>query len=129
MIVMYSLIIGILIVSTQFLKLQLQNNEVQFELVIGIIALLFLLVGIFVSKRSILKPAMENVNVDELSSRENEILNLIIAGKSNKEIASDLFISLPTVKTHVSNIYKKMGVQSRSQAILKATKLQIHTKV
>jgi len=51
-----------------------------------------------------------------LSDREREILQLVSQGKSNKQIAADLFISVNTVKVHVSNIYQKIGVSSRTEA-------------
>ncbi len=60
---------------------------------------------------------MEN---NSLSDREREILQLVSQGKSNKEIASDLFISVNTVKVHVSNVYEKIGVASRTEATLYA---------
>ncbi len=50
-----------------------------------------------------------------LSEREKQIALLLGAGKTYKEIGEDLFISLPTVKTHASNIYKKCGVKSRAE--------------
>jgi DNA-binding CsgD family transcriptional regulator/streptogramin lyase len=52
-----------------------------------------------------------------ISPREHEILNLIMKGKSNKEIEDALFISMPTVKTHISNIYKKFAVKNRLEMI------------
>jgi DNA-binding NarL/FixJ family response regulator len=52
-----------------------------------------------------------------ISPREQEILNLIMKGKNNKEIEDALFISMPTVKTHVSNIYKKFAVKNRLELI------------
>lgn len=52
-----------------------------------------------------------------ISPREHEILNLIMKGKSNKEIENALFISMPTVKTHISNIYKKFAVKNRLELI------------
>jgi DNA-binding CsgD family transcriptional regulator/streptogramin lyase len=52
-----------------------------------------------------------------ISAREQEILNLIMKGKSNKEIEDALFISMPTVKTHISNIYKKFAVKNRLKLI------------
>lgn len=52
-----------------------------------------------------------------LSKREMEIADLIVAGKSNEEIENELFISLATVKKHISNIFLKMDINSRSQLI------------
>ncbi len=59
---------------------------------------------------------------DDLTNRENEILLLIAEGKSNQEIADELFITLKTVKTHVSNILSKLDVQDRTQAAIYAFK-------
>jgi DNA-binding NarL/FixJ family response regulator len=56
----------------------------------------------------------------ELTERENEILGLIALGVSNHEIAEQLHISLKTVRNHVSNIYNKMQVTVRVQAVLRA---------
>ena len=56
----------------------------------------------------------------ELTERENEILALIAQGISNHEIAQQLNISLKTVRNHVSNIYNKMQVTDRVQAVLRA---------
>lgn len=57
---------------------------------------------------------------DALTERENDVLKLLARGKANKEIARDLIIGEKTVKTHVSNILLKLGVQSRTQAALYA---------
>jgi two-component system, NarL family, response regulator LiaR len=57
---------------------------------------------------------------DALTERENDVLKLLAQGKANKEIARDLIIGEKTVKTHVSNILLKLGVQSRTQAALYA---------
>ena len=62
-----------------------------------------------------------------LSEREREILKLVSQGKSNKEIALDLFISVNTVKVHVSNIYEKIGVSSRTEATLFAIENGIYS--
>ncbi|TLG80231.1 response regulator transcription factor [Vagococcus zengguangii] len=59
---------------------------------------------------------------DELTNRESEILLLISEGKSNQEIADELFITLKTVKTHVSNILSKLEVEDRTQAAIYAFK-------
>ena len=55
--------------------------------------------------------------LDPLTSREQEVLQLILSGKSNREIAEALFISVNTVKTHTSNIFSKYDVGSRAELI------------
>ncbi|MGX4686517.1 response regulator [Vagococcus sp. JNUCC 83] len=59
---------------------------------------------------------------EDLTNREKEILLLISEGKSNQEIADELFITLKTVKTHVSNILSKLDVDDRTQAAIYAFK-------
>ena len=56
----------------------------------------------------------------DLSEREREILGLLVKGKSYKAIASDCFISIDTVSTHVRHIYEKLHVHSKSEAVAKA---------
>jgi DNA-binding NarL/FixJ family response regulator len=58
-----------------------------------------------------------------LTDRETEVLRLLAAGRANKEIARALSIGEQTVKTHVSNILSKLGVQSRTQAALYAAQI------
>ena len=73
----------------------------------------------FVALRRMAEPP----NLDELcakhqvSKREQEVLRLIIQGKSNREIENKLFISIPTVKRHLTNLFEKFGVHSRLQLI------------
>src|SRR5258708_27294156 len=69
---------------------------------------------------AILMRKMLEPEVDQLSPREMDVLQLIAAGKTNKGIANALFIGEKTVKTHVSNIIAKLGVESRTQAALVA---------
>jgi LuxR family maltose regulon positive regulatory protein len=61
--------------------------------------------------------------IEPLSLRELEVLKLIEAGYSNQQIAAKLVISIPTVKRHISNIYAKLGVESRTQAISRGREL------
>lgn len=65
------------------------------------------------------KPEMEG---GELSAREKEILFMLTSGATNRDIADKLFVSLNTVKSHIYNIYKKIGVPNRLQASLWAAK-------
>ena len=59
----------------------------------------------------------ENIN---LSEREKEILTLLVKGKSYKMIAAECFISIDTVNSHIKNIYEKLHVHSKSEAVVKA---------
>ncbi|MBK5484587.1 response regulator transcription factor [Peribacillus sp. TH16] len=59
---------------------------------------------------------------EQLTNREMEILLLMTQGKTNQEIADDLFIALKTAKVHVSNILSKLAVQDRTQAVIYAFK-------
>jgi DNA-binding NarL/FixJ family response regulator len=57
---------------------------------------------------------------DDLSARELEVLRLLVAGASNKAIAAKLSLSENTIKTHISRIFDKLGVQSRAEAVAAA---------
>ncbi len=72
------------------------------------------------TRRSQAQPLLE-----PLSERELEVLQLIAEGLSNREIAQQLVLSLPTVKWHSSNIYGKLGVKNRTTAVAKARELAI----
>ncbi|WP_305070345.1 MULTISPECIES: response regulator transcription factor [unclassified Flagellimonas] len=82
---------------------------------------LFVLVLVlgFVTLR--VKRKKQTVVVPDLSKQETTIQNLILQGKSNKEIANELFISLSTVKTHITNIYNKLNVANRQELLQKST--------
>lgn len=58
----------------------------------------------------------------KLTDRESEILHLLSQGYSNKEIAERIFLSVPTVRTHLSHVYEKLHVRSRTEAIVKFLK-------
>ncbi|MDB5036461.1 MAG: ATP-dependent transcriptional regulator [Chlorobi bacterium] len=60
-----------------------------------------------------------------LSDREIEVLKLIANGKSNASIGDALYISLSTVKTHINNLYSKLGVESRTQALVRAKEINL----
>jgi len=70
------------------------------------------------------QPSMQLLS-EPLTAREVEVLKLIQAGCSNQDIADQLFISIPTVKRHISNIYAKLGVKSRTQALAIGKELKI----
>ncbi|NJK99532.1 MAG: response regulator transcription factor [Spirulinaceae cyanobacterium SM2_1_0] len=59
----------------------------------------------------------------QLTEREQEVLNLLVEGKSNVQIAEQLYVTVATVKAHLTSIFEKLGVKSRTQTIVKALKL------
>ena len=63
----------------------------------------------------------ENCEMKKLSEREKEILNLLSQGLRYKEIADKLFLSTETVRTHIRNIYEKLQVNSRTEALNKTS--------
>jgi ATP/maltotriose-dependent transcriptional regulator MalT len=62
---------------------------------------------------------------EPLSAREQEVLKLIAAGLTNREIAAALVISSETVKKHTGSIYGKLGVRGRTEAVVKARSLDV----
>jgi len=81
--------------------------------------------GTHVSERAASRLAERAMAGGGLSPREIEVLKLVAAGKSNKEIAALLFVSEGTVKTHVLNIHQKLGVTDRTEAVVVAIKRRI----
>ncbi|MBL7826592.1 MAG: response regulator transcription factor [Saprospiraceae bacterium] len=69
------------------------------------------------------KPAPASAEIASLTAREKEILDLLAKGYLYKEIAATLFISIETVKRHIHNIYEKLHVQTRTEALNKVFKL------
>jgi DNA-binding NarL/FixJ family response regulator len=74
------------------------------------------LIGFF----SVSRPSVQSRLFPELTERESEVLTLIAQGRTNEEIAEQLVLSLKTVRNHVSNIFSKLQVADRAQAILRA---------
>ena len=102
------------------------------EFYVVCIAVMFVALGIWVGHR--LTPSARSARfvtntaaLDSLgiSTREAEVLTLIAAGHSNKVIARQLAISPNTVKTHISHVFEKLEVASRTQAIDRARSLDI----
>jgi DNA-binding NarL/FixJ family response regulator len=67
-------------------------------------------------------PASDRRDRPTLTSREREVLSLIVEGKENNEIAAELVISLETVKTHVSTVFEKLKAENRVQAAVEAVR-------
>jgi two-component system, NarL family, response regulator LiaR len=71
------------------------------------------------------RPALPEEARAELTEREREVLSLIAQGKDNAQIADELFVSVQTVKNHVSNILAKLEVQNRVQAAVQAVQRRL----
>nr|WP_299169285.1 LuxR C-terminal-related transcriptional regulator [uncultured Allomuricauda sp.] len=83
----------------------------------GLFFMVFIL-GVLALK---MKRRQHRLAISELSKQERTVRGLILQGKSNKEIANELFISLSTVKTHITSIYSKLNVANRQELLQKST--------
>ena len=83
------------------------------------------LISVFESTKADLDPPLAQLLLDPLSDREIEVLELIAAGLTNQEIGSRLYLSRNTIKVHTRNIYSKLGVNSRTQAVAQARSVGI----
>ncbi|SNZ00869.1 response regulator transcription factor [Flagellimonas pacifica] len=81
----------------------------------------FLILVVILSGVFVIKFKKGHVPDPKLSKQEQNVKVLILQGKSNKEIANELFISLSTVKTHITNIYSKLNIASRKELLKKGT--------
>ena len=70
-------------------------------------------------------PKLHQTLVDALSERELEVLRLLAQGSSNAAIAEQLVVTTSTIKRHVSNIFSKLAVSSRTEAVARARELEI----
>lgn len=143
--IIYGVSLAILMFFLKWLELRFIIFNHSYEVYIGLIALLFTALGIWLALK-LSKPKVETVIVEkeiyiekagnftqnaalisdlELSKRELDILVLMAKGCSNQEIASQLFVSLSTVKAHNQNLFEKLDVKRRTQAIEKAKRLSL----
>jgi NarL family two-component system response regulator LiaR len=142
--ILYSISLALLMFLLKWLELRFIIFDHAFEIYIGFIALIFTALGIWLALK-LSKPKVETLVVEkevyvtrndfvlntslvsqlELSKRELEILGLLAQGHSNQEIAANLFVSVSTVKTHLQNIFEKLDVKRRTQAVEKAKRLHL----
>lgn len=143
-ILLYGIAMALLLFLLKWLELRFIIFDHAFEIYIGAIAFVFTSLGIWLALK-LAKPKVRTVIVEKeifvnknhftinenevtklnLSKRELEVLQLMAEGLSNDEIAQRLFVSLSTIKTHSRNLFDKLGVARRTQAVDKAKKLSI----
>ena len=143
--IIYSISLALLVFLLKWLELRFIIFDHSLEIYIGFIAMIFTALGIWLALK-LSKPKVETVVVEkqvyvtrnenfvlntslisqlELNKRELEVLNLMAQGHSNQEIAEKLFVSLSTVKTHIQNLFEKLDVKRRTQAVEKAKRLNL----
>ena len=143
--ILYGISLAFLVFLLKWLELSFMVIHQYLEIYIGSIAVIFTALGIWLAL-NLSKPKIETIVVEkevyvtrnehfvlnasllsqlELSKRELEILGLLARGHSNQEIATKLFVSVSTVKTHIQNLFEKLEVKRRTQAIEKARRLSL----
>jgi two-component system, NarL family, response regulator LiaR len=138
---LYGGILAILIFALKWLQWKFLIIEISLDIYVGIVAIFFTILGIWIATQLVKTktrtiiiekevPEKHLINETELARlnlnrREYEVLQFLAKGYSNADIAKALFLSLSTVKTHVSNLFVKMEVKSRTQAMEKAKRLNI----
>ena len=126
---------ALLMILLKVMEYHFLARHLSLEIYLGAVAILFTGLGIWLGlrlthKRAELKsgpsvPPEEKLNEIGISPREFEVLQLIAKGHTNQEIADTLFISLNTVKTHSSNLFTKLDVKRRTQAVRRARELHL----
>ena len=134
-IILYSLALAALVFLMKFLEYRFIIRDLSLEFYFGIVAILFTALGIWaglkLTRKKIVLVGQEFIfNESELqrlsiSKRELEVLELISKGLSNQQIADTLFVSLNTIKTHSSNLFLKLDVNRRTQAVQRAKELRL----
>ena len=131
-VITFTLLIVAILLLFRLSSYSLLSGNLKTEFVLAGVALVFFFIGLYLSKqrRNKTDTAKENLDFQKvkdlgLSKREYEVLKAIADGLSNKQIADKLFVSESTIKTHVSNIYMKLDVKRRTQALQKARDIRI----
>lgn len=132
-VIIYGLALAALVFLLKYLEYKLIVHDLSIEFYVGIVAIFFTAFGVWVGQRLIGKKivrvgpdfVLNQVELQrlEISKREYEVLELMAMGLSNQEIADKLFVSLNTIKTHSSNLFVKLEVNRRTQAVQKSKEL------
>ncbi|GAB1444627.1 response regulator transcription factor [Flammeovirgaceae bacterium] len=132
---LYGLALALLVLIMRMIEYRFLVRDLTLEFYVGTVAVFFTALGIWVGLRLTRKQVVVinsefHFNEKEqsqrgISKRELEVLALMAQGLANQEIADKLFVSLNTVKTHSSNLFTKLEVSRRTQAIQKAKELSL----
>jgi DNA-binding NarL/FixJ family response regulator len=131
-VLIYGAILAAGALALEWLQFRLLVHTHPVKVYLAIFALAFMGLGAWLALRLRRPPAPDKFEINTqaqrslgLSERELEVLSLVAAGRSNKEIARQLDLSPNTVKTHIANLFEKLGVQRRTEAILRARELGV----
>lgn len=131
-VILYGVLLAAGTLALQWLDYQRLARAHSGDIYVFLIAVAFLALGVWLGARAFGagKPQPFDGNPQALaalgiSAREREVLEEIVAGRSNKEIAARLNVSPNTVKTHVARLFEKLGAKRRTDAIRKARELGI----
>jgi len=134
-ILFFGVLLAVLAIVLQVFEYRYYIGSLDTDIYTTVVAAIFTILGIWIGINLLKKkaPQIEGTSkIDhskikelELNEREYEVLKLISEGMSNQEIADKLFLALPTIKTHTSNLFTKLNVRSRTQAIHKAKNLRL----
>lgn len=126
-ILIYSALILALLILFMLSRLSLWHWGLMADWLLIIAIPILLLAGYYLRPRRAEKPDVPLSNYTDfgITPREFEVLQLIAAGKSNKEIGNALFVSETTVKSHVSNLLQKLNARRRTEAVQKAIEAKI----
>lgn len=132
-IILYGLSLAVVVFLLKYLEYKLIVRDLSLEFYVGIVAMFFTAFGVWAGRKLTGKKIvrvgpeflLNDVELQRLgiSKREHEVLELMAKGLSNQEIADKLFVSLNTIKTHSSNLFLKLEVSRRTQAIQKGKEL------
>lgn len=131
-ILIYGLALAVGVAVLNWLEYQVWARAHHNELYLGLFAAGFLALGVWVGARAFRggahrhEPFSANTAAQAalgITEREAEVLALLAAGRSNKEIAQALAVSPNTIKTHIARLFEKLEAARRTQAILKAREL------
>ncbi len=128
----YGSLMGLLMIVLEVTHYKAIVKDIRIELFGALVGLLFMALGIWLGVTWFRKKnKLEKYDARKLglSRREVEVLQLLSQGYSNQEIADKLFVSLNTIKTHISKIYQKLNAKRRTQAIQKARELALIPQV
>lgn len=132
LVVVYGIAMAAGALLLQWLEVQFFLRRFSTEYYVVILCGLFTGLGAWIGHRLTRRPTDRPFEINAqaqnylgISDREREVLTLLAAGHSNQEIADRLFISTNTVKTHLNNLYQKLEVSRRGQAVKKARSLQL----